>query len=88
MFMTLIRLVAALNVRVLGGDLAKVGLDDGTVLAAVETAGVGGGTKVLSALCLHGGIDALRGLALLNEGLWLSKGSGRDEGADGEEGDE
>ena len=73
---------------VLRGDLTKVGLDDGSVLALVESAWVSGGTEVLPALGLHGGIEALRSLALLKESLWLSKGRGSDQSAGRKDGDE
>ena len=74
--------------RVLAGDLAKVGLDDGSVLAAVESVGVSGSTKVLPALGLHGGIEALCGLALREVDLGLGEGGGSDQSTGGKEGDE
>jgi hypothetical protein len=52
------------NLRVLGGDLTEVGLDDGGVLGLVEPAGVRAGTEVLLALLDHSIVDALRSLAL------------------------
>jgi hypothetical protein len=73
---------------VLWGDLAEVCLDDGTVLSAVETAGVGASTKVLLAFSLHRSIDALRRLTLVEEWLWVCKRGSRDQRTGGQEGDE
>jgi hypothetical protein len=73
---------------VLWGNLTKVGLDDRTVLATVEPAGVGAGTKVLASLLDHSSIDALGCLALIEDGLWLCVRGGRDQRADGQDGSE
>jgi hypothetical protein len=76
------------SIPVLRSNLAKVGLDNRAILAAVEPAGVGGGTKVLATLLDHGSIDALSCLALIENGLRLRIRSGRDERADGQDGSE
>jgi hypothetical protein len=73
---------------VLWGDLAKVRLDDGTVLSAVETAGVRARSKVLAALGLHRSIDALRRLTLIEEWLGVRNRGSRDQRSGGQEGDE
>jgi hypothetical protein len=76
------------NIPVLRSDLTKVCLDDGGVLATIESAGVCGSTEVLATLLDHSSIDALGCLALIEDGLWLCVGSGRDERADGQDGSE
>jgi hypothetical protein len=72
---------------VLWGDLAKVCLDDGTILSAVETAGVRARSKVLAALGLHRSIDALRRLTLIEEWLGVRNRGSRDQRSGGQEGD-
>lgn len=59
---------------VLGGDLPKVGLDDGIVLFVFEEVGVGNGAIVLLAFVDDELVDVVRGLTGLNIG-----GDGRDQ---------
>ena len=59
---------------VLGGDLSKVGLDDGIVLPVTEEVGISDGAVVLFALVDDELIDAVRGLTGLDVG-----GGGRDQ---------
>lgn len=67
--------------RVLGGDGAKVSLDDGGVLCDAEQVGVGDGSVVELALVLDQLVDAVGGLAGLDGG-----GNGRDQRGGVEEG--
>ena len=76
------------HLRVLRCNGTEVRLDDRGVLALVETTWVSAGTEVLPALCLHGSIDALRSLALIEESLWLSERRSLDQRGRGQDGDE
>jgi hypothetical protein len=76
-----------IGLRVLRRDLTKVGLNDCASLTAVKTTRVGASTEVLLSLGLHGSVDALGCLTLIEDGLRFGEGSCCDERAGRQEGD-